>query len=612
MSEKRTRGLGLTQTHPKRWRQWPRIIERRWRQEILEVAQASLHLTSSLELERVLESILAYALKLLAAYGAHIFLYDGSRLTFAAALWSDGRRGEPYALPREDGLTYQVARSGQRMVVPDVDHHSLFENYRWGGAIVGLPILLEGQVQGVMNVAFERPRHFDQDELWLLDLLAEQAANTLQNARLFAAERRQRQATETLREVTAALTSTLDLDQVLNSILGHLAKVVPYDSASVMLLEGDGLRVVAGRGFPDPARIEGAIFPAASPHFETLYQTQQAHFVPDVYLDDRFERWEGFEYIRGWMGVPLIARGQVIGCLTLDSRTVGAFGQAAAALAQGFANQAAVAIQNAQLFQESQRQARYATLVNKMIYEAAVARDLRTVLQTLADRMGQLLNADGCYITLWDEGRRKVIPAAASGQFAEIYPLLHTEPGEVTMTEAVLQNGRALAAEDVFHSPYVNQRVVALFPTHSLLALPFLAGAQKIGAALLAFDQPRHFTAEEIARGEQAASQIALALHRAQVLETLEQRVEQRTRELSRANEQLQELDRLKTRFMADVSHELRTPITNLGLYLSLLKQGKPEKQASYLQTLEQQVARLEQLVSAVLNLSRLEAGGGG
>ncbi|MEW5988612.1 MAG: GAF domain-containing protein [Chloroflexota bacterium] len=579
----------------------------RRRQELEALRQARLPLLAGLELEPVMEAILEAALKLVAAKDAHIFLYDGDRLTFAAAAWADGRRGVPFAQPREQGLTYTVARSGQWIVIPDVDSHPLYEGFRWGGAIVGIPLSLHDEVKGVMTVAFEKPRAFDEDELRLLGLLADQAVIAVQNAQLFGAERRRRREAETLWEATAALTSSLELPQVLNTILDHLAKVVSYDSASVLLLEGESLCLVAGRGFPEPERVVGFSFPAANALFQVVYQTRQPYFLPDTYLDDRFERWGRFAYIRAWMGVPLIVRDEVIGCLTLDSRQVGAFGEAEAALAQGFANQAAVAIHNAQLFQETQSQAHYATLLNEITYAATATVDLQAMLQILADRLGELLDADGCYIALWDETHQRAIPAAAYGPRRDSYPQLRAQPGEVTATASVLAAGRPLVIEDVFHSPYISPRIAALFSDHSLLALPLIAGEQKLGAALIAFNQSHHFTAEEVARGEQAARQISLAVHRAQALEMLEQRVQERTRELTEAYEQLQELDRLKTKFISDMTHELRTPISNLDLYLNLLERGRPEKHAQYRQILRQEAARLINLLSTTLDLEHLK-----
>jgi PAS domain S-box-containing protein len=108
-------------------------------------------------------------------------------------------------------------------------------------------------------------------------------------------------------------------------------------------------------------------------------------------------------------------------------------------------------------------------------------------------------------------------------------------------------------------------------------------------------------TALDITERKQAEAAIR------QLNQNLEQRVADRTRELAAANARLTELDQLKSKFVSDVSHELRTPIANLKLYIDLLAHGKPEKQAQYLQVLQQQVRRVTALVDDILDLSRLE-----
>src|SRR5690606_34030213 len=113
---------------------------------------------------------------------------------------------------------------------------------------------------------------------------------------------------------------------------------------------------------------------------------------------------------------------------------------------------------------------------------------------------------------------------------------------------------------------------------------------------------------------EAIADMAANTLHRVARFEELEQyasdlemRVSSRTREMAEANQQLRELDRLKSKFVSNVSHELRTPISNLKLYMSLLQRGKPEKRAHYEAMLQTSSERLGQLVEDILNLSRLE-----
>lgn len=161
------------------------IAERQRHRELEAIRQASLHLTSSLELKPVLQAILKHTLELINADDTHIFLYDGETLSFGAARWADEARHEPFSRPREDGITYTVACSGERIVVETMSTHPLFADTDWEGALLSLPLLMDQQVIGVMNIAFTQPHRFSDNELRVLSLLADQAAIAIRNARLF-------------------------------------------------------------------------------------------------------------------------------------------------------------------------------------------------------------------------------------------------------------------------------------------------------------------------------------------------------------------------------------------------------------------------------------------
>ncbi|MGD1994410.1 MAG: histidine kinase N-terminal 7TM domain-containing protein, partial [Anaerolineae bacterium] len=158
-------------------------------------------------------------------------------------------------------------------------------------------------------------------------------------------------------------------------------------------------------------------------------------------------------------------------------------------------------------------------MLNQITRAALEMTELKPMLEMFADRMGELIDVDGCYLTLWDKERQVAVPVAAFGEARETYSSVQFESDEITLTESVLLAGRPLAVEDVFDTPYLSPRLAALFPDRSVLALPLMAGEQKLGALLLSFRQTHRFTAEEIERGEQTAAQIALAVAKIRQLE---------------------------------------------------------------------------------------------
>jgi diguanylate cyclase (GGDEF)-like protein len=155
--------------------------------ELEAIRKASLSLTASLDLKEVLDTILENTLDLLSGVqDAHIFLYSEGRLSFGAALWADGRKGQTWSNPRPEGLTYTVARTGEVIIVDDMQHHELYKGVpaSWQGSIVGLPLKFGERVVGVMTVAQPQRAAFSQANLRVLRLLGDQAAIAIENARL--------------------------------------------------------------------------------------------------------------------------------------------------------------------------------------------------------------------------------------------------------------------------------------------------------------------------------------------------------------------------------------------------------------------------------------------
>jgi diguanylate cyclase (GGDEF)-like protein len=155
--------------------------------ELDALKKLSLNLTSSLDLQTVLDAVVTEAMRLVKnARTAHIFLYENDKLEFGASLNEDGLRNTPMGLPRPHGLTYMVARNGQQIIIEDMQKHPLYANTpgEWLGSIIGIPLKFNDTIVGVMNLSRTNRGGFSSSELRLLGLLADQAAVAISNASL--------------------------------------------------------------------------------------------------------------------------------------------------------------------------------------------------------------------------------------------------------------------------------------------------------------------------------------------------------------------------------------------------------------------------------------------
>lgn len=155
--------------------------------ELDALKKLSIHLTSSLDLPAVLDAVVSEAMRLIDnARDVNIFLYKNHKLSFGAALDADGTRNKPWSKPRSNGLTHTVARSGEMIIVENMQDHPLFQNVpvHWVGSIIGIPLKVGNTVVGVMNLSRSTLGGYSASELRLLSLLSDQAAVAISNASL--------------------------------------------------------------------------------------------------------------------------------------------------------------------------------------------------------------------------------------------------------------------------------------------------------------------------------------------------------------------------------------------------------------------------------------------
>jgi diguanylate cyclase (GGDEF)-like protein len=186
----------------------------------------------------------------------------------------------------------------------------------------------------------------------LLGQLTTRKRIEIENRRLYEEAQRRAEEAETLRHAGAWVAATLDQHEAIDRILAELARVVPYDRASVQLREGNDSVVVGGRGFSRLDAVIGRRFPVAT---SIVYQQRRALIRTQPPSADTPTEGALPEQIQSWLAVPMIFQDAVIGMITLDSYTPHRFDEQHMRLVGAFADQVTIALENARLFARVQQ-----------------------------------------------------------------------------------------------------------------------------------------------------------------------------------------------------------------------------------------------------------------
>jgi|GEM_PF-2029629 len=386
------------------------------------LGRVGLALNSTLELSEVLDLICRESINLFQVEAAFIWLVQGEELIGYAG---QGRGQENFLdmrIPISDTNTLGplVVREMRPIFVneavrSDLINPKLVKLFQIE-AILGVPLSRGGKALGaLMIIDTYKTQRFGQDDVKIAETLGNYAAIAIQNAQLFDAEARRRHEAEVLYQSTLALTSALDLEGVLDNILTQLEQVVPYDSSAVFLRMEDRLQVVGAKGFADLSQVIGKVYPINDALFDEIRRTQQPLILSDAQADPRFQQWGNSSHVHGWMGVPLIVQEKAIGCLTLDSRQMDAYSQVDAILVQTFASQAAVAIANAQLFEQIQLALVETQALHHISSILIGFEDLSKLLQTVADEMAKTLPATWVALVRLDLQAQQVLDIVVGG-----------------------------------------------------------------------------------------------------------------------------------------------------------------------------------------------------
>jgi PAS domain S-box-containing protein len=277
-------------------------------------------------------------------------------------------------------------------------------------------------------------------------------------------EREARLEAEVMRDANLALTQDLSLERILETLLDYLRKLVPFDSASVMLVEGDSCFVTSAiKGYEDflddISLAKGNSYsPKTNALLRQICETKQSLLVSDTKDEPRWQSIPGSEHIRNWMGVPLFAHDEIMGLYSLDMAHPGYFTAEHVRKAESLAAQAATAIRNAQLFG---RVDRYAAELEQLVAERKRAEEALRESEQLSRSVFEHIDEIVYMVSAGSEDPARGIVQFVSGRVEQIigykpdefmndpelwFNVLHPDdvPGVVDSTRKIFQEKRSL------------------------------------------------------------------------------------------------------------------------------------------------------------------------
>ncbi len=323
---------------------------------------------------------------------------------------------------------------------------------------LALPLEMGAELLGVLDVQSTEVANFKEDDVPFLQMLADQVAIAIHNASLFKVEKSRRRLAENLYEVGRAISSSLNPTEVLEMILKYLADIVTFDRGAVMLQKNYELTIVAARGFPIiPQDIRIPIRP--NDVFDKIYRTQKPLAIVDVMERDDWQQVETLPDSHSWLGIPLLHANEVIGMLSMVRENVVPFTEDEVTLATTFSGQAAVAIRNANLYDQ----------INRFNQELEILVEQRaSALQKAYDQLEKMDRAKSDFIGLAShELRTPLTVIQGYSQMLIDDPLVQRNPQYMQLTNGILGGIRRLMeiVESMLDIAKIDNRELRLYPT---------------------------------------------------------------------------------------------------------------------------------------------------
>jgi PAS domain S-box-containing protein len=505
--------------------------------------------SSPSDLEPVYRTILESITRLCESQIAVLFLFDGERLRAAASHGTTTefaevlRRGRPK--PSHETTTRLAALERRTVHVADLLSDPTFsptprdlyerENVR---TVLSVPMLRDTTLIGVMTTWRREVRPFDERQIGLIQTFADQAVIAIENVRLFneTKEALERQ-TATANVLKAISRSTFDLDAVLETLIGTAARLCRASLGVIFRIEGDVCRP-AGLFGATPALIEhlAAQPPLLSDQVSLTSRAVAARHavqVEDALTDPRYGR-KDVQQVGGYrtlLAVPVMREGDPIGVLTLGRTEVQPYNEKEIDLVTSFADQAAIAMENVRLFNETKEALEQQTATAEVLQVISRSTfDLVPVFDALVKNAARLCGAKAGMIFRRDGDLMQV--AAWEGASAPMVEFVRSNSIALdrrTATGRAALEGRTVQVLDAMNDPEYSHGAQSIENYRTIIGVPLMRDGQAIGVFSLWRHHVEAFSPRQIALVETFADQAVIAIENARLFKETQDALKRQT-----------------------------------------------------------------------------------
>ncbi len=386
-----------------------------------------------------------------------------------------------------------------------------------GRSLMAVPLRYHEVTIGCVIIVLSEVRDFSAREINGAREIADSITVAIQNRQLLEAEQEARQRESILREVAASLALDLTPGELSRRILTMLDTVISFRSAAILLLEDGVLRLAAQHGDPVGYEQSDKLLARRPRSMWAAIESMQPVIIEDTSQSPDWVAIAGFEYIRAWMGVPLLVKGECVGLLAIDRDQPNTFDEKDRDLAMAFANQAAIAIENGRLFVRQQaatdelgRRYREREREFNVLYGITVTAVSKTDLESLLERLLELvIEAFGGSMAaiFLDGGNERGLELAAitARQTLVTEALCELVSGNLDLWPPTIDTFNILSGADLPDGwPGADGG--------SLAVLPLRSSGSNLGLFCLAYDSPGGVPDETIPLLVTVVDQIAVAV----------------------------------------------------------------------------------------------------